>query len=331
MPPGRAPVQWSGARAPTRCRCLCAQPPRWTVPRPASAAPRRGVDGQLVLLEPVAWLPFAGPPCFRSGRSGQPASASHTGRTASEASRNERWLRPGRDWGWQGRRHAAWCSASAGGRIPRPLEVFGMKLVRPFVVAVLALALLASASLALADRRVALVVGNSTYSHIGRLPNADTAARDMSSAQRRLASEVTTELHAGWVALNEAPRVFTRRADLSPVFYAGHGIEIGRVPTTSTQHFGRFAAGRPPKFSQAIQRPHRNSLNSAGDIRCLALVPMLTGSYLISLTPSMLNSHACSRNTSATIGLSMASEDTSRLSSSPGLKGCSRTRCAPSQ
>ena len=29
---------WSGARAPTRCRCLCAQPPRWTVGRPASAA-----------------------------------------------------------------------------------------------------------------------------------------------------------------------------------------------------------------------------------------------------------------------------------------------------
>ena len=101
-----------------------------------------------------------------------------------------------------------------------------MKLVRPFVVAVLALALLASASLALADRRVALVVGNSTYSHIGRLPNADTDARDMSSAQRRLASEVTTELDAGWVALNEAPRAFTRRADLSPVFYAGHGIEM---------------------------------------------------------------------------------------------------------
>ena len=29
---------WSGARAATRCRCLCADPPRWTVRRPASAA-----------------------------------------------------------------------------------------------------------------------------------------------------------------------------------------------------------------------------------------------------------------------------------------------------
>ena len=52
-----------------------------------------------------------------------------------------------------------------------------MKLARPFVVAVLALTLLTWASLALADGRVALVVGNSTYAHIGRLPNADNDAR----------------------------------------------------------------------------------------------------------------------------------------------------------
>ena len=44
--PGRAGVAsargawpaWSGARAPTRCRCFCAQLPRWTVGPPASAA-----------------------------------------------------------------------------------------------------------------------------------------------------------------------------------------------------------------------------------------------------------------------------------------------------
>ena len=29
---------WSGARAPTRCRCFCAQPPRWTVGRPFRTA-----------------------------------------------------------------------------------------------------------------------------------------------------------------------------------------------------------------------------------------------------------------------------------------------------
>ena len=104
-----------------------------------------------------------------------------------------------------------------------------MKLARPFVVAVLALTLLTWASLALADGRVALVVGNSAYAHIGRLPNADNDARDMSVALRRLGFEVTTELDADRGELNEALRAFTRRslgADVSLVFYAGHGMEM---------------------------------------------------------------------------------------------------------
>ena len=120
-------------------------------------------------------------------------------------------------------------SASAGGRIPVCLEVPGMKLARPFVVAVLALTLLTWASLALADDRVALVVGNSAYAHIGRLPNADNDARDLSAALRRLGFEVTTELDAGRGELNEALRAFTRQslgADVSLVFYAGHGMEM---------------------------------------------------------------------------------------------------------
>ena len=104
-----------------------------------------------------------------------------------------------------------------------------MKLARPFVVAVLALTLLTWASLALADDRVALVVGNSAYAHIGRLPNADNDARDLSAALRRLGFEVTTELDAGRGELNEALRAFTRQslgADVSLVFYAGHGMEM---------------------------------------------------------------------------------------------------------
>ena len=104
-----------------------------------------------------------------------------------------------------------------------------MKLARPFVVAVLALTLLTWASLALADGRVALVVGNSAYAHIGRLPNADNDARDLSAALRRLGFEVTTELDADRGELNEALRAFTRRnlgADVSLVFYAGHGMEM---------------------------------------------------------------------------------------------------------
>ena len=59
-------------------------------------------------------------------------------------------------------------------------------LVRSLVVGVLAFVVVAVPSVALADGRAALVVGNSTYAHIGRLPNPDNDARDMSAALRRL-------------------------------------------------------------------------------------------------------------------------------------------------
>ena len=89
--------------------------------------------------------------------------------------------------------------------------------------------MLAVPAVVLADGRVALVVGNSTYAHIGRLPNAENDATDMSAALRRVGFEVTTELDADRAELTEALRAFTRRslgADVSLVFYAGHGIEM---------------------------------------------------------------------------------------------------------
>ena len=104
-----------------------------------------------------------------------------------------------------------------------------MQALRSLVVAVVGFVVLAVPSVVLADGRVALVVGNSTYAHIGRLPNPDNDARDMSAALRRLGFKVTTELDTDRVELTEALRAFTRRsagADVSLVFYAGHGIEM---------------------------------------------------------------------------------------------------------
>ena len=107
-----------------------------------------------------------------------------------------------------------------------------MQVLQSLVVAVVAFVVLAVPAVVLADGRVALVVGNSTYAHIGRLPNPDNDARDMSAALRRLGFEVTTELDADRVELTEALRAFTRQsagADVSLVFYAGHGIEMDGV------------------------------------------------------------------------------------------------------
>ena len=103
---------------------------------------------------------------------------------------------------------------------------------RSLVAVVVAIVFLVAPAVVFADGRVALVVGNSTYAHIGRLPNPDNDARDMSAALRRLGFEVTTELDADRVELTEALRAFTRRsagADVSLVFYAGHGIEMDGV------------------------------------------------------------------------------------------------------
>ena len=104
--------------------------------------------------------------------------------------------------------------------------------VKLLVVAVLAFVVLAAPTVVFADGRVALVVGNSTYANIGRLPNPENDAADISSALRRLGFEVTTEFDADRVDLTEALRAFTRRsagADVSLVFYAGHGIEMDGV------------------------------------------------------------------------------------------------------
>ena len=86
--------------------------------------------------------------------------------------------------------------------------------------------------MALAAGRVALVVGNSTYSHIARLPNPENDAADMAAALQRLGFEVTTAQDADRASLNEALRVFTRQsvgADMALVFYAGHGLEMDGV------------------------------------------------------------------------------------------------------
>ena len=103
--------------------------------------------------------------------------------------------------------------------------MIGMKAVRSLVTALLALVVLAMPTAVLADDRAA---------HIGRLPNPDNDARDMSAALARLGFEVTTELDVDRVELTEALRAFTRRsagANVSLVFYAGYGMEMDSSTT----------------------------------------------------------------------------------------------------
>ena len=83
-----------------------------------------------------------------------------------------------------------------------------MRVVKPLVSAMPALFVSASGSVALADRRAALVVGNSTYAHIR---NPENDATDMAAALRRIVFEVMTQFDTDRVALTTALRASTRR------------------------------------------------------------------------------------------------------------------------
>ena len=83
---------------------------------------------------------------------------------------------------------------------------------------------------ALAEKRVALVIGNGAYLNVGRLSNPARDA-DAMEALFRAASfdvvEVKRDLSA--ISMRRALRDFADRvrdADIAVVFYAGHGIEV---------------------------------------------------------------------------------------------------------
>lgn len=84
---------------------------------------------------------------------------------------------------------------------------------------------------AFAEKRVALVVGNSSYSAVPQLPNP---ARDATSVAKMFKDAgfetVETYLDVGNLDFKRAIRKFEDTAvdaDIAVLFYAGHGIEIG--------------------------------------------------------------------------------------------------------
>ncbi|MBR1124238.1 caspase family protein [Bradyrhizobium lablabi] len=84
-----------------------------------------------------------------------------------------------------------------------------------------------------ADRRVALIVGNSTYQAVPRLPNPSRDAGSVAKMFRDAGFEtVDLALDVGNLEFKRAIRKFESMADdadIAVVFYAGHGLEIGGV------------------------------------------------------------------------------------------------------
>ena len=84
---------------------------------------------------------------------------------------------------------------------------------------------------AFADKRVALVIGNSAYKNVARLTNpVNDAAAVVGMFKNAGFDEVVSRLDLNVVEMRRALREFgnkARDADIAVIYYAGHGIEMG--------------------------------------------------------------------------------------------------------
>lgn len=92
------------------------------------------------------------------------------------------------------------------------------------------LLVIGAAAAGAAERRVALVIGNSAYQNAEPLANPAGDARAIGAALERLEFEVEVALDLDQLRMREAFRnlgIKAEQADVALVFYAGHGIQVG--------------------------------------------------------------------------------------------------------
>jgi hypothetical protein len=95
------------------------------------------------------------------------------------------------------------------------------------------LAMMLATNAARAEKRVALVVGNSNYQTVPQLPNPSRDATAIAKMFRDAGFDtVDTLINVGNLEFKRAIRKFETiadQADIAVVYYAGHGLEIGGV------------------------------------------------------------------------------------------------------
>ena len=99
--------------------------------------------------------------------------------------------------------------------------------MKQILVSLLLLAFAATA--AHAERRVALVIGNSGYEHVTQLTNPDNDAKGMAEKLTSLDFEVVTGTNLSLRDMRKTVREFIAKlegADLALFFYAGHGLQV---------------------------------------------------------------------------------------------------------
>ena len=106
-----------------------------------------------------------------------------------------------------------------------------MFVVRRLAVWFGALAVMAAAP-AFAEKRIALIIGNSAYQKSGELENPKNDAELIASALRRANFDVTVEIDAGLKKMKQAFRAYSERLKAAGkdsvgfFYYAGHGTQV---------------------------------------------------------------------------------------------------------
>ena len=117
-----------------------------------------------------------------------------------------------------------------------------------------------------AERRIALVVGNSDYQHVGKLANPRNDAEDLSLHLESLGFEVMGGTDLDRRSLVEQLIKFGRAAgsaDVALFFYAGHGIQVGGqnylVPVDAMVEYEAEADISLVSLSGVLQQMERGS------------------------------------------------------------------------
>jgi len=104
---------------------------------------------------------------------------------------------------------------------------------RTALLAVLAaLYLSVFAAPAIADNRVALVIGNGAYAHVPHLPNPSHDAEDVAAALKRTGFETIVGLDLDQAGMQDAAIRFARAArtaDVAMFYYSGHALQFAGV------------------------------------------------------------------------------------------------------
>lgn len=137
---------------------------------------------------------------------------------------------------------------------------------RAFLIAALALvAVLAGRDAAWAEKRVALIIGNSAYESVGELENPVNDASDIAIALEGLGFEVflgLDMLQGEMLALTESFATAAADSDVSLFYYAGHGFQVNGqnylVPVDATIASAEDVAPQTVSLPEVLNRMERS-------------------------------------------------------------------------